>query len=100
MIQEHYRTASEKVFSVFKSFTPYFEKASIDEAYLDVTEEINKRLELLVESSFSLESLHLMIKGPMEGLSLVGILKGELDIKKDLDKKISEKITILARSLL
>ena len=37
---ERYRTASESIMSIFQRFSPLCERASIDEAYLDLTEQV------------------------------------------------------------
>lgn len=39
-----YRDAGKEVANVLQRFTPLLERASVDEAYLDITEEVNKRL--------------------------------------------------------
>ncbi|TPX69749.1 DNA-directed DNA polymerase [Spizellomyces sp. 'palustris'] len=41
---EPYRRASRKVMAIFKRFCPKFQRASIDEAYLDVTDMVNTRI--------------------------------------------------------
>ena len=38
---ERYRLASESIMSIFQRFSPLCERASIDEAYLDLTERVN-----------------------------------------------------------
>lgn len=40
-----YREAGKEVAKVLQSFTPLLQRASIDEAYLDITENVMKRLE-------------------------------------------------------
>lgn len=37
-----YRTASQKVFDVLSKFSPCVQRASIDEAYIDLTSVVNK----------------------------------------------------------
>ncbi|XP_036325814.1 DNA polymerase eta-like [Rhagoletis pomonella] len=39
-----YRDAGKEVANVLQRFTPLLERASVDEAYLDITESVNKRL--------------------------------------------------------
>lgn len=39
-----YRAAGKQVASVLQTFTPLLTKASIDEAYLDLTEQVQNRL--------------------------------------------------------
>jgi DNA polymerase eta len=39
-----YRNASEDVAKVIQNYTKIYEKASIDEAYLDITDLVNQRL--------------------------------------------------------
>ncbi|KAJ3040191.1 DNA-directed DNA polymerase eta rad30 [Rhizophlyctis rosea] len=41
---EPYRRASAKIMKIFQSYCQKFQRASIDEAYLDVTEEVNRRI--------------------------------------------------------
>ncbi|KNC96743.1 uncharacterized protein SPPG_07951 [Spizellomyces punctatus DAOM BR117] len=41
---EPYRRASRNVMAIFKRFCPKFQRASIDEAYLDVTDMVNTRI--------------------------------------------------------
>lgn len=40
-----YRNAGKEVAEVLQTFTNLLERASVDEAYLDITEEVKKRLE-------------------------------------------------------
>lgn len=49
-----YREAGKEVASVLQTFTTWLERASVDEAYLDITENVNKRLKEMNEGSFSL----------------------------------------------
>ncbi|KAJ3037334.1 DNA-directed DNA polymerase eta rad30 [Rhizophlyctis rosea] len=41
---EPYRRASAKIMKIFQRYCQKFQRASIDEAYLDVTEEVNNRI--------------------------------------------------------
>ncbi|XP_022912036.2 DNA polymerase eta [Onthophagus taurus] len=41
-----YRDAGKRVADVLQTFTSLLERASVDEAYLDITEAVNKRIEL------------------------------------------------------
>ena len=43
-VMEHYRTASKKVFEIFRRFSPLVEGLSIDEAYIDITALVDQRL--------------------------------------------------------
>ncbi|XP_067643242.1 DNA polymerase eta [Eurosta solidaginis] len=50
-----YREAGKEVANVLQRFTPLLERASVDEAYLDITEAVNKRLENMNAGSFMLQ---------------------------------------------
>ncbi|XP_018793219.1 PREDICTED: DNA polymerase eta [Bactrocera latifrons] len=50
-----YREAGKEVATVLQRFTPLLGRASVDEAYLDITEEVNKRLEDMNAGSFMLQ---------------------------------------------
>ncbi|KAI9358558.1 hypothetical protein DFJ73DRAFT_143879 [Zopfochytrium polystomum] len=39
-----YRAASKKVMAIFKRFFPRYQRASIDEAFIDVSDEVNRRI--------------------------------------------------------
>ncbi|KAJ8981696.1 hypothetical protein NQ317_003417 [Molorchus minor] len=41
-----YREAGKSVADVLKTFTPLLERASVDEAYLDITDVVNKKIEM------------------------------------------------------
>jgi len=43
-VMEHYRTASKKVFEIFRRFSPLVERLSIDEAYIDISALVDQRL--------------------------------------------------------
>uniref|UniRef100_A0A6E8VEL7 DNA polymerase eta n=1 Tax=Anopheles coluzzii TaxID=1518534 RepID=A0A6E8VEL7_ANOCL len=49
-----YREAGKEVADVLKSFTPLLERASIDEAYLDITERVLTRIHEMNEGKFQL----------------------------------------------
>uniref|UniRef100_A0A182QTL6 DNA polymerase eta n=1 Tax=Anopheles farauti TaxID=69004 RepID=A0A182QTL6_9DIPT len=49
-----YREAGKEVADVLKSFTPLLERASIDEAYLDITERVLVRIREMNEGKFHL----------------------------------------------
>ncbi|ETN64190.1 DNA polymerase eta [Anopheles darlingi] len=49
-----YREAGKEVAEVLKSFTPLLERASIDEAYLDITERVLNRIRDMNEGRFQL----------------------------------------------
>uniref|UniRef100_A0A182VR94 DNA polymerase eta n=1 Tax=Anopheles minimus TaxID=112268 RepID=A0A182VR94_9DIPT len=49
-----YREAGKEVANVLKSFTPLLERASIDEAYLDITERVLSRIREMNEGKFQL----------------------------------------------
>nr|XP_023026561.1 DNA polymerase eta-like [Leptinotarsa decemlineata] len=51
-----YREAGKQVANVLQAFTSLLERASVDEAYLDITEEVNKRLTKYIEQ-ISLDKL-------------------------------------------
>uniref|UniRef100_A0A0A1XKP3 DNA polymerase eta n=1 Tax=Zeugodacus cucurbitae TaxID=28588 RepID=A0A0A1XKP3_ZEUCU len=50
-----YREAGKEVANVLQRFTPLLGRASVDEAYLDITEEVNKRLGDMNAGSFMLQ---------------------------------------------
>ncbi|XP_053657779.1 DNA polymerase eta [Anopheles marshallii] len=49
-----YREAGKEVADVLKSFTPLIERASVDEAYLDITERVLSRIREMNEGKFQL----------------------------------------------
>lgn len=51
-----YRQASRKIFEILSSHCSIVEKASIDEAYLDLTAEVHKRLQQNIENDNYLQS--------------------------------------------
>lgn len=50
-----YRDAGKEVAAVLQTFTPLLERASVDEAYLDITERVASRLIEMNEGKFSLQ---------------------------------------------
>ncbi|TDG44476.1 hypothetical protein AWZ03_009113 [Drosophila navojoa] len=50
-----YRDAGKEVANVLQRFTQLLERASVDEAYLDITETVNQRIEQLQTGTFSLK---------------------------------------------
>ncbi len=42
--QERYRTENYKILDIFRRFTPLVERASIDEAYLDLSAVVNSKM--------------------------------------------------------
>ncbi|EDW19040.1 DNApol-eta [Drosophila mojavensis] len=50
-----YRDAGKEVANVLQRFTQLLERASVDEAYLDITETVNQRVEQLQTGSFALK---------------------------------------------
>ena len=46
---DRYREAGAEVIDVLSSFSQSVERASIDEAYVDLTEEVNKRLSQYID---------------------------------------------------
>ncbi|CAD7005951.1 unnamed protein product [Ceratitis capitata] len=50
-----YREAGKEVANVLQRFTPLLERASVDEAYMDITEAVNKRLGDMNAGSFMLQ---------------------------------------------
>ncbi|TMW49602.1 hypothetical protein DOY81_005320 [Sarcophaga bullata] len=55
-----YREAGKEVANVLKRFTPLLERASVDEAYLDITDAVNKRLQKMNEGTFILQPKELV----------------------------------------
>ncbi|KAL9907126.1 DNA polymerase eta [Glossina fuscipes fuscipes] len=55
-----YREAGKEVANVLQHFTNLLERASVDEAYLDITEAVNKRMQLMNEGSFVLQPQELV----------------------------------------
>uniref|UniRef100_A0A1B0A2I9 DNA polymerase eta n=1 Tax=Glossina pallidipes TaxID=7398 RepID=A0A1B0A2I9_GLOPL len=55
-----YREAGKEVANVLQRFTNLLERASVDEAYLDITEAVNKRMQLMNEGSFVLQPQELV----------------------------------------
>ncbi|XP_030382531.1 DNA polymerase eta [Scaptodrosophila lebanonensis] len=55
-----YRDAGKEVANVLQRFTQLLERASVDEAYLDVTDAVNKRMEELQKGSFALQPQELV----------------------------------------
>lgn len=51
-----YREAGKRVAEVLQTFTPLLERASVDEAYLDITEQVNKRI-AAIHSNLTLDEL-------------------------------------------
>lgn len=47
-----YRNAGKHVAAVLQTFTPLMTRASVDEAYLDLTERVNNRLSDMNQASF------------------------------------------------
>ncbi|XP_064549016.1 DNA polymerase eta [Drosophila montana] len=55
-----YRDAGKEVANVLQRFTNLLERASVDEAYLDITETVNQRVEQLQAGSFALKPQELI----------------------------------------
>uniref|UniRef100_A0A1A9WSK9 DNA polymerase eta n=1 Tax=Glossina brevipalpis TaxID=37001 RepID=A0A1A9WSK9_9MUSC len=55
-----YREGGKEVANVLQRFTNLLERASVDEAYLDITEAVNKRMQLMNEGSFVLQPQELV----------------------------------------
>ncbi|ALC44947.1 DNApol-eta [Drosophila busckii] len=55
-----YRDAGKEVANVLQRFTQKLERASVDEAYLDVTETVNKRMEQLQTGEYTLKPQELV----------------------------------------
>ncbi|XP_030571470.1 DNA polymerase eta [Drosophila novamexicana] len=55
-----YRDAGKEVANVLQRFTNLLERASVDEAYLDITETVNQRVEQLQAGSFALKPQELV----------------------------------------
>ncbi|ORX92385.1 DNA/RNA polymerase [Basidiobolus meristosporus CBS 931.73] len=70
---EPYRRASSQIFEIFRRYSKTVQKASVDEAYIDVTEEVNK---LLIERySGYLNDVY----PPKIDWESLGVVLGELD---------------------
>ena len=41
---QHYNEASERILALLRRFTPHVERGSIDEAFLDVSEQVQTRI--------------------------------------------------------
>ncbi|XP_065361651.1 DNA polymerase eta [Calliphora vicina] len=55
-----YRDAGKEVANVLQRFTPLLERASVDEAYLDITDAVNKRLQEMNNGTFILQPQELV----------------------------------------
>ncbi|XP_034102703.1 DNA polymerase eta isoform X1 [Drosophila albomicans] len=55
-----YRDAGKEVANVLQRFTQLLERASVDEAYLDITETVNQRVEQLQTGAFALQPQELV----------------------------------------
>ncbi|XP_037811260.1 DNA polymerase eta [Lucilia sericata] len=55
-----YREAGKEVANVLQRFTPLLERASVDEAYLDITDSVNKRLQAMNDGTFVLQPQELV----------------------------------------
>lgn len=51
-----YRDAGCKVARVLQTFTPLLERASVDEAYLDITENVERKMQEMRENKFQLQA--------------------------------------------
>lgn len=81
---DYYAKKSEEVFSIIKKIIPYFEPASIDECYVDVTDMVKSTKEAV----FLAKKIQVMIKS-MTGLSVsIGIATRKIisKIASGLDK--------------
>ncbi|XP_065161729.1 DNA polymerase eta isoform X1 [Atheta coriaria] len=54
-----YREAGKRVAEVLQTFTPLLERASVDEAYLDITDSVNARLEMCIKPE-QLQNTHVV----------------------------------------
>ncbi|CAG9802305.1 unnamed protein product [Chironomus riparius] len=54
-----YRDAGKRVANVFEQYTTMLERASIDEAYMDITENVAERVKQMREKKFTLTAQHL-----------------------------------------
>ncbi|KAJ3016800.1 DNA-directed DNA polymerase eta rad30 [Thoreauomyces humboldtii] len=68
-----YRRASEKIMAIFERFCPKYQRASIDEAFLDMTELINSRILSLYAASEDEEDP----EDPVVDWEGAGVLVGE-----------------------
>lgn len=80
----HYRDASQKIFAVFRDFTPLVEGLSLDEAFLDVTSSIK----LFGSPQNIAASIKARIQQETELTASVGVAENKLvaKIASDLDK--------------
>lgn len=80
----HYKEASEKIFSIFRQFTPLVEGLSLDEAFLDVTSSVK----LFGSPESIAASVKARILEETELTASVGVAENKLvaKIASDLDK--------------
>lgn len=80
----HYKEASEKIFSIFRQFTPLVEGLSLDEAFLDVTSSVK----LFGSPDSIAASVKTRILEETELTASVGVAENKLvaKIASDLDK--------------
>lgn len=79
-----YREAGKDVASVLQRFTTLLERASVDEAYLDITESVKKRFKEMSDGSFVLTPDKLLNCYAV-GYDHIG------DFIQDLSKKVTPK---------
>ncbi|OAE30486.1 hypothetical protein AXG93_3902s1030 [Marchantia polymorpha subsp. ruderalis] len=97
---ERYRQASANVFKIFRRFSDLCEKASIDEAYLDVTSRVEK---MMIQGCNWDQELHRLIGNQEEGSEMI-VLDGPLVPFNSYDRRmlagaiIAEKIRAAVRS--
>ncbi|KAG6541300.1 hypothetical protein Mapa_017353 [Marchantia paleacea] len=97
---ERYRQASASVFKIFRRFSDLCEKASIDEAYLDVTSRVEK---MMIQGCNWDQELHRLIGNQEEGSETI-VLDGPLVTFNSYDRRmlagaiIAEKIRAAVRN--
>ena len=85
-----YRKENFKILDIFRKFTSNVERASIDEAYLDLTDEVNKKF----ESEYKHRNPSLDLSNQWEGKILGGAFnpRTEADIKLLIASQIVHQI--------
>ncbi|KAI8826944.1 uncharacterized protein EV422DRAFT_502663 [Fimicolochytrium jonesii] len=75
-----YRNASQKIMSIFERFCPTYQRASIDEAYLDITDLVNIRIKAQMHNWSDAEGVNGDVEegdGPVVSWLGAGVLVGE-----------------------
>ncbi|CRK87510.1 CLUMA_CG001311, isoform A [Clunio marinus] len=82
-----YRDAGYRVAKVLQSFTPLLERASVDEAYLDITENVTKKIQEMRENKFQLQPVN-FVNTFAVGYPNIGSFVQ--DVTSSVDKNYSE----------